>query len=416
MLKDVVLTQKKELEIKFKEKYILREVNYERFENDLIKVIIGPRRAGKSFLGINFLKRKKKFGYINFDDERLLNIDNYDELISNIDLIYENPKFLLFDEIQNLKNWELFINRLQRAGRNIIITGSNSNLLSKELATHLTGRHITIPVFPFSFSEYLKLDNNHLTEVEKQKHLEEYILYGGFPEPLIKKINLKDYLSTLFDSIIYKDIVKRYKIRFPVGIENLANYLISNIAKEFSYNKLTLVTNCKSANTVIKYTNYLSETFTFFTVSRFSYKIREQISFNKKIYCIDNGFIYSKSFQFTSNLGRLFENIVAISLKKKELNEGINFYFWKNKYNYEVDFVIKKLNKIQMLIQVCYDLNNIETLNREKRALISASKELNCKELYIINPSVRKEETFEWQDYKAKINYIPLWEWLIENK
>ncbi len=192
-----------------------------------------------------------------------------------------------------------------------------SKLLSKELASHLTGRHIAISVFPFSFLEFLKLSDIELTSSEIKSKLIEYVEHGGYPEPLVKKIDSKDYLSTLLDSILYKDIVKRYNIRFPAAIEDLAGYLISNIAKEFSYNTLTKVTRCKSVKTVEKYINYLEETFIFFKVNRFSYKLKEQMSSNKKIYCIDNGLIYSKAFRFSMDMGRLYENIVAIALKKK---------------------------------------------------------------------------------------------------
>ncbi|MCX7725934.1 MAG: ATP-binding protein, partial [Chitinispirillaceae bacterium] len=287
MIKDILLTQKRELEEKFKEKYIERIFDEKRLKNDLIKVIIGPRRAGKSFLGINILKKNGKYGYVNFDDERLIDIKDYDEIINNLDIIYNTPQLILFDEIQNINRWEFFVNRLHRSGRNIIITGSNSKLLNKEFASHLTGRHIAITVFPFLFPEYLKLAERELTTSEIKSKLNEYLEKGGFPEPLIKNIDLKDYLSILFDSILYKDIVKRYKIRFPAGIEDLATYLLSNITKEYSYHTLTKVTKCKNVKTIEKYLSYLEESFILFKVNRFSFKLKEQISFNKKIYSID---------------------------------------------------------------------------------------------------------------------------------
>ncbi|MEM4271101.1 MAG: AAA family ATPase, partial [Candidatus Pacearchaeota archaeon] len=181
MIKDIILIQKRELEAKFKEEYIERQTDCKKFDNDLIKVVIGPRRAGKSFFCINLLKKLGSFGYVNFDDERLLEVNNYDEILNYIDYYYQSSQNILFDEIQNLKNWELFVNRLHRSGRNVIITGSNSRLLSRELATHLTGRHFSIPIFPFSFKEYLKLTRVELTDIEKRTKLEEYILSGGFP-------------------------------------------------------------------------------------------------------------------------------------------------------------------------------------------------------------------------------------------
>lgn len=414
MIKDIILIQKRELEAKFKEEYIERRTDCKKFDNDLIKVVIGPRRAGKSFFCINLLKKLGSFGYVNFDDERLLEVNNYDEILNYIDYYYQSPQNILFDEIQNLKNWELFVNRLHRSGRNVIITGSNSRLLSRELATHLTGRHFSIPIFPFSFKEYLKLTRVELTDIEKRTKLEEYILSGGFPEPLIKKINIKDYLSTLFDAVIFKDIVKRFNLRSAPSIDSLSKYLVSNIAKEFSYTNLAKVTGFKSPKTVEKYINYLEETFLFFTVKRFSYKVKEQISFNKKVYCIDNGFITSKAFKISEDYGMLYENAVAVSLKKKQVNGEIEFYFWKSRYNEEVDFVIKDGTKIKEIIQVCYNIDNIETMEREKRALLRASKELDCDNLIILNSSKEAEEVFQWFGEGIKIRFIPFWKWFLE--
>jgi uncharacterized protein len=143
---------------------------------------------------------------------------------------YENPNLLLLDEIQNLKDLELIVNRMQRQGFRMIITGSNSNLLSSELATHLTGRHVPVYIFTFSFSEYLATFENELTAPETKEKFNDWLINGGYPEPLMKGLNIRQYLQVLFDSILYKDIVKRYKIRQPDSLENLAVWLISNIA------------------------------------------------------------------------------------------------------------------------------------------------------------------------------------------
>jgi predicted AAA+ superfamily ATPase len=411
MVRDILLIQKRELDKILSEKYIDRGIKLNK--NNLIQVIIGPRRSGKSFYAVHSLNKLENFGYANFDDEKLVETTDYNEIISTINDIYQNPKNLLFDEIQNLDKWELFVNRLQRQGYNIILTGSNSKLLSKERSTHLTGRHQEINLLPFSFREFIKLENSELTESEIQTKLVHYITYGGYPEPLIKKIDYKDYLSTLFSSIIYKDIVKRFKIRAPLAIEDLATYLISNIANEYSYNTLTQTTKCKSVHTIEKYLNYLEEVFIFFKLHRFSYKIKEQLSFNKKIYVFDNGFYYAKSFQFGFDMGRLYENIVAIELKRSELLKKCNFFYWKSIDNYEVDFVIKEGLGISQLIQVCYDIDNIKTKDREIRSLIKASLDLKCNNLLIINNKYEKEELINWFGTTRKIKFIPLWKWLI---
>ncbi len=415
MIRDILLIQKREIERMLKQKYIKREAVLKKINNDLIKVIMGPRRAGKSFFAVHMLNRSGTFGYVNLDDEKLADVKDYDEIVNAVNSLYNDPEYLLFDEIQNLEKWELFVNRLQRQGNNLVITGSNSKLLSRELATHLTGRHLPINIFPFSFREYLNLDNNELTESEIKTRLSSYLTYGGYPEPLVKELDYKDYLSTLFQSIIYKDIIKRFRIRSAQAIDDLAVYLISNIGREFSYNTLSKVTKCKSVHTVEKYLNYLEESFIFFRVSRFSFKVREQRGSNKKIYCIDNGFVYAKAFKFSPDIGRLYENLVAIELKKLEMDGLANIYYWKNPQQEEVDFVVKQGLKIKQLIQVCCDVDDIKTRKREVRALLKASRELNCKNLLVITRDYEGEGESSWFGIKRKVKFVPLWKWLLED-
>ncbi len=325
-IRDIIELQKREIESLLKEKYVDRIEPKIDISNSLIKVIIGPRRAGKSFFAIYALSKNNKFGYVNFDDEALTKVEDYDELISAVNSVYGNPKILFFDEIQNLPRWELFVNRLQRQGHTLVVTGSNSHLLSKELATHLTGRHFQIIVFPFSFKEYIDFNKQTLTTSEIKGKLDDYIIYGGYPEPLIKKIGYKEYLTTLINSILFKDIVKRYKVRYAQSMSDLLEQLISNIANEYSYNSLSKISKIKSTHTIEKYLKYLEESFIFFSVRRFSYKMKEQLASIKKIYCIDNGFIHAKAFNSSPNIGKLYENVVAIELKKEEMAGKINFY------------------------------------------------------------------------------------------
>ena len=412
-IKEILTLQKREIEVKLKEKYINRSQDL-KLDNDLIKVIIGPRRAGKSFFALHFLNKIGNFGYVNFDEEKLIEVDNYNEIVTAMNSIYNNPKLVLFDEIQNLPKWELFVNRLQRQGYKLIITGSNSNLLSRELATHLTGRHLLTNIFPFSFKEYLKLEDKELTNTEIKEELSKYLFNGGYPEILLKRVELKEYLSLLFNSILYKDIIKRYKIRNPKQIEDLATYLISNIANKYSYKSLAKIGKIKSSHTIEKYLSYLEESFILFSLSRFSYKVKEQLSSNKKIYCIDNGFIQAKSFKTSPDLGRLYENLVANKLKKQEVDERLRFYYWKNQQQEEVDFVIKEGLKIKQLIQVCFNIKDLDTKSREIRALIKASKELKCNNLLIITEDTESEERAEWFGDRATIKFIPLWKWLLK--
>jgi hypothetical protein len=409
--------QKRELEQRIADQYIPRSVKLLVGDNNLVVVILGPRRAGKSFFGMHLIHSKKSFGYVNFDDERLVGLSDYDELLSAVDTVYNSPTDLLLDEIQNVAKWELLINRLQRQGRRLVVTGSNAHLLSSEFATHLTGRHIPLMLFPFSFKEYASvvIKNQQVTQQEYKEQFYNYLQNGGYPEPLIKSIDRKSYLSTLLESTIYKDIVKRFKIRSVAGIEDLVRYLLSNIGSEYSYRTLADVTKCKSAHTVEKYLKHLEEAFLFFSLKRFSYKAKEQAKANRKIFCIDNGFITAAAFRMSEGIGKLAENAVAVKLRKQELDGKSEVYFWKNVQQHEADFVVVKNRKVDQILQVCWNLDNPETKERELRAIVTAGDELKCKKLLILSENKQGEEKIEWFGKKATVQFMPLWKWMMES-
>ena len=413
MLKDIILIQKRELENRLQERYIERAIPVSwGLGDDLIKIVTGPRRSGKSFYAVHVIRQTGSYGYVNFDDERLAAIGDYDEIVNAVNAVYNNPRYLLFDEIQNLPRWEMFANRLQRQGFRLLITGSNANLLSSELATHLTGRHAALVLFPFSFIEYLAVSGDDRTEMEKMTALDVYAEQGGYPEPLLKKIDRRDYLRALLQSTLYKDIVRRFKIRSVQGIDDLSLYLMSNIAREYSFNALSGVTKCRSVHTIDKYIRYLQEAYLVFSLKRFSFKLKDQTGLNKKIYCTDNGMAVSAGFRFSADRGALYENLVAVALKKKEIAGRISMFYWKSPQNEEVDFVVKEGLHISQLIQVCADISNPKTLKREMRALIKASQELHCDELLLLNDRVNRTETLKWQDAECQVRLMPLWEWL----
>jgi uncharacterized protein len=416
MLRDILIMQKRELEQRLEDRYVLRSIKKIAGESNLAIVILGPRRAGKSFFGMHLIHSKKLFGYVNFDDERLVGLEDYDELFSALDVLYDSPKDLLLDEIQNVPQWELIVNRLQRQGRRLVVTGSNAHLLSSEFATHLTGRHIPLMIFPFSFNEYASaaIKKQPVTQQEYKENFHSYLRDGGYPEPLIKNIDRNTYLSTLLDSTIYKDIVKRFKIRSVEGIDNLARYLLSNIGSEYSYRTLADVTKCKSSHTVEKYLRYLEEAFLLFSLRRFSYKVKEQTKANRKIYCIDNGLITASSFGVSEGIGRLAENAVAIRLRKRELDGECEVYFWKNVQHHEVDFIVVKNRKVDQIIQVCWNIEKPETKEREIRALVTAGEELKCKNLLVLTENKSGMEKVEWFGIKSEVHYIPLWKWMME--
>jgi predicted AAA+ superfamily ATPase len=413
MIKDSIIRQKAELERKWSELYIPREVSMKAQGTDLIKVIIGPRRAGKSFFALHALRSLAPFGYINFDDEVLADVQNYDELMESLQSVYPGVRTILFDEIQNLSKWELFVNRLQRQGFELYLTGSNSRLLSMELASHLTGRYQSIYVFPFSFQEYLKKSDNNLTTAQLSEQCMLYIQQGGYPEPLLKPIDRNEYLLTMIDSIIYKDVIKRHRLRGSGAIGDLAWYILSNPCREYSFNTLSQVTKCRSVHTVEKYIGYLEEALLVFRLHRFSWKVKEQISFNRKFYCFDNGLITAKSAKHSLNSGHLFENAVATVLKQMEMNHQLSLSFWKADKEGEVDFVVQQNNTIRQLIQVCYDLNEPGTKEREIRSLLKASESLHCSDLLVLTYDYEGVEDHVWYRKRGTIRFIPLWKWLL---
>jgi len=411
MLKDVVISQRRDLDEKMRQRYIERHLGVSLGDNDLIKVILGPRRCGKSFLAMHLTASHSPRGYVNFDDERLAGLQDCDGLIAAVDAVYGSPRCLLLDEIQNIPQWELLVNRLQRQGRRLYLTGSNAHLLSSELATHLTGRHIPVVLFPFTFREYVSSLQETLTRPERVETLRAYVEQGGMPEPLVQEIERVSYLRTLWDSIIYKDIVRRHRIRSVAGIEDLAGYLLANVTCEYSLNRLTEVTQVRSAHTVQKYLGHLSEAFLFFSLKRYSRKFREQARANRKIYCIDNGFVTARGFQFTDKIGALFENTVAIALHKRHLEGKCEIYFWRGERDDEVDFVVKEGQRIVQLIQVCWDMRRAGTRDREVRSLLQASKALHCDDLLILTATTAGEEEVEWFGTRRSIRLQPLCEW-----
>lgn len=414
-MKDIVLGHKVERDGFLNAKYVRRDGLHDArqsMKNNLIKVIVGPRRAGKSVFAIQMLE-KQDFAYLNFDDERLLGISDYDDLLKAIRQVYGETKNILFDEIQNLSNWELFLNRLHRMGLNLVITASNSRLLSRELATHLTGRYIQFKIFPFSFSEFLRARDFVIDETIALKErqgmvlnlLNEYLNKGGYPEVIIKNIDPKNYITTLFESILFKDIVKRYNVRYSKKLYDLGLYLITNHSCEFSYTRLKNALEFRSVHTVENYTDYFKEAFLIFNTERFFNKVKEKMKSPKKVYAYDTGMINAIKFKTAPDTGRLVENLVSIELLRREKE----FYCYKTTDGKEVDFAVKEGLKIGQLVQTCYNLEQYMTKKKETNALIKASYETKCKNLLVLTWDLEAEEKLQGK----QINYLPLWKWLI---
>lgn len=415
MIKNALIGQKTERDTFLKSNYVPREGVLSAkaaLANTLIKVIMGPRRAGKSTFAIQMLKGVD-FAYVNFDDERLADTDDFDELLKSIIEVYGETEYLLFDEIQNVNGWELFVNRLHRRGKNLIVTGSNSKLLSRELATHLTGRYIPFQVLPFSFSEFLLAKNFDLDDTmelkERQglllRNLSDYLSTGGYPEIVTGNLDGKHYLATLFDSILFKDIVKRYNIRYAKKLYDLGRYLITSHSSLFSYNKLKNLLEIRSVHTVENYLEYLKEAYLIFNLDRFSNKVKESLKSPRKAYAYDLGIINSVKFKISPDIGRLLENLVAIELlRRKE-----EFYYYKTRDGKEVDFAIREGLTITQLVQVCYEISDKTTRNREINSLIKVAKETGCNNLMILTWDFEGNETIKGKD----IVFLPIWKWLL---
>jgi hypothetical protein len=414
-VKEVVLQQKIERDELVKKRYIPREgLSTARVSmNDPpIKVITGPRRSGKSVFALQLLEGIN-FGYLNFDDERLIGKQDYEQLIKSIREVYGDTQYLLFDEVQNLPDWELFVNRLHRRGFNLVITGSNSRLLSRELATHLTGRYIPFQILPFSFREFLEAKEfspgDKLLSKESQglllNHLDVYMRSGGYPEIVVKGVEAKSYLATLFEGILFRDVVKRYNVRYSKKLHDLGLYLITNHSKEFTYTSLKKALAFRSTHTVENYADYLEEAFLLFTVLRYSPKVKEQMKSPQKVFAYDTGLINAVKFKLTPDTGRLMENLVAVEL----LRRGKEIYYFRTRDGKEVDFVVKEGLSLEHLLQVCYEVDDPQTRKREIGGLIKAAKETGCKELAILTWDYESQE-----DSDPPIKFQPVWKWLLK--
>jgi predicted AAA+ superfamily ATPase len=423
MIRNILHQQKEERDILLQQAYIHRieEATIAEFLNTtLIKLITGPRRAGKSVMALQILKNKN-FAYLNFDDELLLKYFDEDAVIQGLNDVYNGFTYLLLDEIQNLPNWELWVSKLYRRGINLIITGSNSKLLSHEMASTLTGRYIQITVLPFSFAETLRFADHSLPAVVQSTPVETgkilgllhvYMFNGGFPETVLNTGILKNYLSSLFDSIILKDILRRFRVRQTQQLYDLSNFLLSNYTNLFSYNQVKDSLDFNSVATVQKFIRYLEEPYLFQHITRYNNKIKNQQKSAQKIYIIDNGFIKARSFELSPNYGRLLENIVFIELLRRDYKPELELFYFRTRNDREVDFLVRKGHQIEQLIQVCYDFAQLNVIKRETNALVEAAKELKCTDLLLLTWD--KEDTIEINECKIKI--LPVWKWLLSDK
>lgn len=391
-----------------------------------IVVVSGVRRSGKSTLCLQLCKsliengvRKEDILIVNFEDPRFRNLNL--EILNKIYEVYItelNPSkehYIVFDEVQAIEGWEKFVRYLHENKKtHVLVTGSSSKLLGSEYATVLAGRHVDMEISPLSFSEFLLFRGIHIknnldmiaNRHKIKRHLSEYMKWGGFPKVILteREQDKKELLLTYFRDIMIKDVVSRYKIKEINKLEELAKYYLSNVSSLQSFNKIKDILKL-SLDTIERFSYYLSNVYLLFLVKKFSYSEKEQILNPKKIYSIDTGIRNSVGFIFSKDLGKVIENMVFNELKRthKEI------YYWKDYQQKEVDFVLKDGLKVKELIQVCWDIGNMETREREIKGLIKAMKEFKLKEGLIITDDYESEETIKGK----RIVYKPLWKWLL---
>jgi len=427
-IKELIIEHKERFLAKTKliKREIQKDINSFLKQREII-VITGVRRGGKSSL-MKLLATDitEKYGvprnnilHLNFEDERFTEFD-----VNDFDQVYEiflevyHPRgknYFFLDEVQNVKGWERWVNRLYEfEDIKIFVTGSNAAMLSPEISTTLTGRNRQLIIYPFSFNEFLSLRKYSLNEksfylrekrIEIKQLFKEYLELGSFPEVLkIRDITL---LEQYFKDIIYRDIIARYSTRNIKEIKEMTLFLASNIGTVQSYKNLKEIIGVKSLNTIKNYLEILENVFLFFRIELFAYSVKKQIYNPSKIYSVDSALSNSVAFKFSENIGHIYENLVFMELKRR--NKEI--FYWKSKKNQEVDFVIKRGLKIEEAIQVCFSLAEKKVRDREIKGLLAAENELNVNNLVIITDDEEGEKEIEG----TTINIIPLWKWLLQH-
>ena len=411
-MKTIILNQRKERDELISRPYLTRRNSLDidlLLSSHLIKLITGPRRVGKSTQALLML-RNKNFAYLNFDNQPLLNAWDANLVMRTLEDVYPGYEYLLLDEVQNLMGWDLWVSELYRQGKNLVVTGSNAKMLSSEMATVLTGKYLQVEMLPFSLEEFFdwnKLDLHSLkTEQEADAIVlaDDYMRNGGYPEVVASRQLTRSYLDTLFDSIVWKDVAKRYNVRNVTDLNDLAMYLVTNFCNPLSANELTEELGLSSVNTTKKFMDYLHEPYLFYYLPRYNNKLKLMKKAPRKVYVVDNGFVAAKAFSLSDNLGRLLENQVFIELIRRGYDTDKTLFYYRSRNDKEVDFVLRKGTRIERLVQVCYDMSSAKTEKREVDSLIECAGELKCNNLVIV--TYNDERTIEKEGYS--ISVVPI--------
>ena len=414
-MKTILQNQRKERDELLSRPYLERRSNQDMdllLNSHLIKLITGPRRVGKSTQALLML-RNRNFAYLNFDSQQLLDAWDADLVMRMLDDVYPGYEYLLLDEVQNLDAWDLWVSELYRLGKNLVITGSNAKMLSSEMATALTGKYLKVEMLPFSLEEFFdwnKLDLsklNHEQQADASALMDDYLRNGGYPEVVASRQLTRTYLDTLFDSIVWKDVAKRHRVRNVTDLNDLALYLVSNFCNPVSANELTEELGFSSVNTTKKFMDYLHEPYLFYYLPRYNNKLKVMKKAPRKVYVVDNGFVAAKAFSLSDNLGCLLENQVFVELLRQGYDTDKTMFYYRSRNDKEVDFVLRKGTHIEQLVQVYYDMSSPKTEKREVDSLIECAEELNCSNLVIVTNN--EERIIEKDGFR--IDVVPVAKW-----
>ncbi len=412
LLKRIIFEQQENCK-RLTEGAIPRHIEEEWLNTSEILIITGIRRCGKSVLLQQLRdKLKERDFFFNFDDERLANfhVEDFAALQECFIELFGDQHTYYFDEIQNIYGWETFVRRLYNEGNKVIVTGSNARMLSKELGTHLTGRYISVETYPFSFKEYLQL--NHIEPVQKDfyltsgrvnllSHFKDYLEKGGFPRYL--QVPSPNYLSSLYESIIFRDVMARNGLTNEKEIQELTFYLASNATKRITYNSLGKIIGIRHAETIKNYLEYIQRTYMIFQLLKYAPSVKVQMLSPKKIYFIDNAIINKIGFNSTDNQGVKLENMVFIELKRR----GYDLFYHADKK--ECDFVVRQGVKIAQAYQVTVSMADGNTRKREIEGLQAAMQAYGLTEGFIITMEEKEDVVIGGHT----IHVLPAWEWML---
>ena len=416
LLKQIILEQQEILHAQNK-RYVQRYIADEWLQTSEILIISGIRRCGKSVLMQQIRDRlvEKDF-FFNFDDERLatFKLDDFQKLQECFVELFGEQHTYYFDEIQNIEGWERFVRRLYNAGNKIVITGSNARMLSRELGTHLTGRYIQVEIYPFSFQEYLAMNEIPVnaktlyTTTGRATMVKSFVKYmecGGFPKFL--QDGSVSYLTSLYESIIYRDILTRNGLTNEKEMLELMFYLASNATKRVTYSSLGKVVGIQHPDTIKNYLEYIQQTYLISQLFRYDPSVKKQMMSPKKIYFVDNAIIKRIGFNATENNGVFLENLVFIELKRR----GWDVYYYADKK--ECDFIVRKGLHISDAYQVTLKMDSPQTREREIAGVREAMQAYSLSKGYIL--TFEGKETINFDDGTI-VEVVPVWEWILQYK